>query len=89
MSYETVINELIKVWVLFDPLASSGQALFPIAIQWQRRLIKFERLIFASSKKIGEIKVINLVCASDSANFELEYNSENHLWKLRKVMPKE
>lgn len=85
MSYDTLINESVKVWVFFNPSAGPAH-IFPIAMQWRRRLIKFERLIFTSSKKIGETKVINLVCASDSANFELEYNNENHLWKLKKVM---
>ncbi|OGD92935.1 hypothetical protein A2697_05415 [Candidatus Curtissbacteria bacterium RIFCSPHIGHO2_01_FULL_41_44] len=81
MSYETLINEPITVWVFFD------KGIFPIAMNWRRRLIKFQKLIFTSSKKVGETKILNLICASDSANFELEYDSSNYLWTLKKVMP--
>jgi len=85
---ETSIDEQIKVWVMFDPSTSSGQvSISPIAMNWQRRLIKFTKLIFVGSKKIGQVKIVNLVCASGTANFELEYNTDNNLWRLKKVMP--
>jgi len=87
MSYETLINESIKVWAFFDPSTPLGVNIFPIAMNWRRRLIKFQKLVFASNKKIGEVKILNLVCASETANFELEYNTQNHLWKLKKIMP--
>lgn len=78
MDYE--VNESIKVWAFFD------KEIFPIAISWRRRLIKIQKVIFITTKKVGTVKLINLTCASDSANFELEYNSNNSLWKLKKVM---
>lgn len=88
MSYETLINDPVKVWAFFDPSPNSDQAkLFPIAMNWQRRFIKFEKVIFSSTKRVGETRLVNLVCASDSANFELEYNTGNYLWKVKKVMP--
>ena len=75
---------------IFDPSANSGQAfscpIFPLAMQWRRRLIKLEKVIFSSSKRVGQIKLVSLVCESEGANFELEYNSNNYSWKLRKVM---
>ena len=88
MSYETLIDEPVKVWAFFDPSTSLGVNIFPIAMNWRYRLIKFQKLIFASSKKIGEVKIFNLVCASETTNFELEYNTQNHLWKLKRIMPK-
>ncbi|OGD88055.1 hypothetical protein A2870_00500 [Candidatus Curtissbacteria bacterium RIFCSPHIGHO2_01_FULL_41_11] len=104
MSYDTPINESVSVWAFFDPSADttlsthsinsvqadSGQArIFPIAISWRRRLIKFQKLIFTNTKRVGGVKLIDLVCASENSNFELEYNSDNHLWKLKRVMPRE
>lgn len=83
MSYTTEINEPISVWVFFD------YGIFPIAIKWRKKLIKFRKLIFVSSKKIGQTKILNLICASESANFELEYNGDDYQWKLKKVMPRE
>jgi len=38
---------------------------------------------------VGDVKFLNLVCSSDAANFELEYNSDNYSWKVKKVMPRE
>lgn len=88
MFNDTLIDEQITVWAFFDP--SSGPAhIFPIAMNWRRRLIKFQKLILATTKRIGETKILRLVCASDTACFELEYNSDNHLWKLKKVMEQE
>ena len=83
MSYDTLIDEPVAVWAFFD------QGIHPIAMNWRRRLVKFQKLIFASTYKVGQVKIINLVCASDTSNFELEYNSDNNLWKLKKVLPKE
>lgn len=96
MSYETAIDEPVKVWALFDPSthstnsvqASSGQAMiFPIAMNWQRRFIKFDKLILKTSKRVGQIKILTLICGSDTANYELEYNCESNLWRVTKVMP--
>lgn len=103
MPYETAIDEPVKVWALFDSSlrqaqgklnseqvlsTSSGQVrIFPIAMSWQRRLVKFEKLILITSKRIGQAKILTLVCSSDTANYELEYNCENPLWKVKKVMP--
>ena len=81
MPYETTIDEPVKVWALFD------HEIFPIAINWQRRLVKFEKLILKTTKRIGQVRVLTLICASDTANYELEYNCENFLWKLKKIMP--
>lgn len=88
MSDDTPINESISVWVFFDPLGKGGK-IFPIAISWRRRLIKFKKLIFVTSHRVGETRLVNLVCAGDSANYEIEYNASNNLWKLVKVMPSE
>lgn len=83
---DTEVNEKIKVWAFFDPSASSGQAgIFPIAISWRRRLIKIEKLVFASSRKDGLTKVVDLVCAGEGANYVLEYNTATYNWKLKKV----
>ena len=81
MSDETQVDDPVKVWAFFD------KGIFPIAMNWQRRFIKFEKVIFTNTKRVGETKLINLVCASTTANFELEYNSDNYLWKVTKVMP--
>lgn len=88
---DTVVDEKIKVWAFFDDsLPSIGNSpIFPIAMNWRRRFVKFQKLIFASSRRVGETKIVKLVCSSDSANFELEFNNSNYLWKLKKVMGKE
>ena len=83
MSYETTIDEPVKVWVFFD------RGLFPIAMNWRRKIIQFKKLIFIGTKREGSVKFLNLVCASDTANFELEYNSENYTWKVKKIMPRD
>jgi len=81
MTHDTLIDEPVAVWAFFD------HGIFPIAILWRRRLVKFQKLIFITSRRLGEKKIVSLVCASDGANYELELNCENHLWKLMKVMP--
>lgn len=88
MSSDATINEPVSVWAFFDPTAGFGQVhISPIAILWRRRLVKFAKLIFVASKRVGEVKIVSLVCAAEGANYELEYNSATHLWKLVKVMP--
>ena len=81
MTEFTLIDESVSVWAFFD------HGIFPIAMNWRRRLVKFQKLIFTNTKRVGGVKFIDLVCASESGNFELEYNSDNHLWKLKRVMP--
>lgn len=77
---DTPIDEHVTVWAFFD----SG--IFPIAMNWRRRLIKFTKVIFTSTKRVGDVKIISLICASETNNFELEYNSSNQVWRLRKVI---
>lgn len=83
MSEDTLINEQVTVWAFFD------HDIFPLAMNWRRRLVKFEKVIFKNTKKLGAVKFVDIVCESNDANFELEYNSDNYLWKLKKIMPKE
>ena len=83
---DTQVNDPIKVWCFFDEASSSAQHLFPIAMNWRRRFVKFSKLVFASSKKVGDIRIVNLVCSSDTANYELEFDTSSYLWKLKKVM---
>lgn len=86
---DTKIDEMVKVWAFFDSSAGSGQArIFPIAMNWNRRFVKFEKLIFSSSKKVGDVRLIDLVCASETSNFELEYNSNDYSWRVKNVLPK-
>lgn len=83
MMSDTYVNEVVTVWVFFD------RGIFPIAMNWRRRLVKFQKLVFTSSKKVGEVKIVSLVCATEGANYELEYNSLDQSWKLKKVMPRD
>lgn len=78
---ETDINEAVTVWAFFD------HGIFPIAMNWRRQIVKFKKTIFTTSKMVGKIKLINLICASETANFELEFDSGSFLWKLKKIMP--
>lgn len=91
MTFDTLIDEPIKVWAFFDPSTSSGQIadIFPIAMNWRRRFVKFEKLIFSTTRSTGEVKMIRLVCASETATFELEFNAATYSWKLKKVMESE
>lgn len=77
---ETEINEKVSVWAFFD-----GD-IFPVAMNWNRRFIKFEKVILKTSRNIGSNTFVDLVCASETANFELEYDSSNYSWKVKKVM---
>lgn len=77
---DTYVNEKVSVWAFFD------KGIFPLAMNWRRRLVKFEKLIFSTNKRIGNVRITNLICASQTANFELEYNNETYSWKLKKVM---
>lgn len=86
MSY-IEINEAVKVWAFFDdglPRSVEG-GIFPIAISWRRRLIRFQKLIFQSARKIGETKIVSLVVSADNSNYELEYNLNTFVWKLKRV----
>ena len=78
---ETLINESIKVWAVFD----SG--ISPVAMNWQNRLIKFDKVILKTDFLKGKTKITNLVCANNNAVYELEYNHQNFLWILKKIMP--
>lgn len=89
MTHDTLVNESISVWAFFSSFGSAQTNLFPIAMNWRRRIIKFDKLVLATSKRVGQTKLINLICASASANYELEYNNETHAWKLKRVMPSE
>lgn len=90
MSSETLINQSVKVWVFFDWDNDRGQNVIqPIAMNWQRRLVKFEKLVLITSRRNGQEKILSLICASDSANYELEYNSQLYSWTLKRIMSKE
>lgn len=82
---DTLINERVKVWVKFDSSDRLGK-IFPVAMSWQNRMIKFKNLIFKSAHRIGEKRFISLVCESDGANFELEFDSESYIWWLKRVV---
>ena len=78
---ETLINESIKVWAVFD----SG--ISPVAMNWQNRLIKFDKVILKTDFFKGTTKINRIVCANNNAAYELEYNHQNFLWILKKIMP--
>ena len=78
---ETLIDESIKVWAVFD----SG--ISPVAMNWKNRLIKFDKVIFKTDSQKGKTKITNLVCTNNNAAYELEYNHQNFLWTLKKIMP--
>ena len=77
---ETEIDEKVSVWAFFD-----GD-IFPIAMNWQRRFVKFEKVILKTSRMVGNIRFVDLVCSSQTANFKLEYDSNNYSWRIKKVM---
>lgn len=82
MSLDTPIDEPVKVWAFF------ADGIFPIAMNWRRRFVKFEKVIFSTTKRVGDVRVVDLVCASETSNYELEYNSNDYSWRVKKVMPK-
>ena len=83
---ETEVDEKVSVWAFFDPSTSSGQVISPIAMNWRRRFVKFEKVIFSSVRRVGGTRFVDLVCASEAANFQLEFNSDNYCWRVKKVM---
>lgn len=78
---ETEVDEEVKVWAFFD------RGIFPIAMNWQRRFVKFEKVILTTTKKVGNTRLVDLVCASETSNFQLEFNSDNYSWRVKQVMP--
>lgn len=78
---ETLINESIKVWAVFD----SG--ISPVAMNWHNRQIKFDKVILKTDLFKGKAKITHFVCTNNNASYELEYNHQNYLWTLRKIMP--
>ncbi len=80
---ETEVDEVVKVWAFFD------HGIFPIAMNWQRRFVKFEKLILLTTKMVGNNKIVDLICASDSANYELEFNADTYNWKVKRVLSKD
>jgi hypothetical protein len=82
------IDERVEVLVRFDSTSSVGK-IFPVAMTWKDRTIQFKDLIFTSAHRVGEKRFLSLVCQSDSANFELEFDSESYCWWLRKVVAQE
>ena len=78
---ETAVGESIKVWAAFD----SG--ISPIAMHWQNRLIKFDKVILKTDLLRGKTKISRIVCTNNNAAYELEYNHQNYSWKLIKIMP--
>ncbi|MBI4037763.1 hypothetical protein HY382_01805 [Candidatus Curtissbacteria bacterium] len=89
MTSDVLINEKIKVWAFFDETPVNGTSIFPIAVSWRRRLIRLDKLIFSSSRRVGHEKILGLVCRGENANYELEYNTSTHSWRMRKVMSTE
>ncbi len=77
---ETEVDEKVSVWAFFD-----GD-IFPIAMNWQRRFVKFEKVILKTSRMVGNIRFVDLICSSQTANFKLEYDSSNYSWRVKKVM---
>lgn len=75
-----LVNERVKVWAVFD------NGIFPIAMDWNNRRVKFKNLIFKSAHRVGEKRFLSLVCQSESANFELEFDSESYVWWLKRVV---
>ena len=78
---ETLINESIKVWAVFD----SG--ISPVAMNWRNRQIKFDKVILKTDLFKGKTKITHFVCTNNNASYELEYNHQNYLWTLKKIMP--
>lgn len=77
---ETEVDEKVCVWAFFD-----GD-IFPIAMNWQRRFVKFEKVILKTSRVVGNVRFVDLICSSQTANFKLEYDSSNYSWRVKKVM---
>lgn len=75
-----LVNERVKVWAVFD------NGIFPIAMDWNNRRIKFKNLIFKSAHRVGEKRFLSLICQSGGANFELEFDSESYVWWLKRVV---
>lgn len=77
---ETEVDDEVKVWAFFD------RGIFPIAMNWNRRFVKFEKVILKTSRMMGNTRFVDLVCSSQTANFKLEYDSSSYSWKVKKVM---
>lgn len=75
-----LVNERVKVWAVFD------NGIFPIAMDWNNRRVRFKNLIFKSAHRVGEKRFLSLVCQSEGANFELEFDSESYVWWLKRVV---
>ncbi len=79
---DTDVDDRVKVWAFFD------SSIFPIAMNWRRRYIKFERVILTTVKKVGGVRLVDFVCAGEGANYKIEYNTSDYSWKVKRVMDK-
>lgn len=77
------IDEAVRVWAFFD------RKIFPIAMNWRRRYIKFDKTILMTIRRVGDVRMVDLICVGEGANYQLEYNSSNYLWKVKRVMEKD
>lgn len=85
---ETEVNEQVSVWAFFDT-GHETTRISPIAMNWRRRFIKFEKLVLITAKRVGGVKLLDLICASNGSTYELEYNTLSSLWRVKKVMSRE
>lgn len=85
---DTEVDEQVSVWAFFDT-GQEATRISPIAMNWRRRFIKFEKLVLITAKRVGGVKLLDLICASDSSTYELEYNTLSSLWRVKKVMSRE
>lgn len=85
---ETEVDEQVSVWAFFDT-GQETTRISPIAMNWRRRFIKFEKLVLTTTKKVGGVKILDLICASDGSSYQLEYNTVSSLWRVKKVMGKD
>jgi hypothetical protein len=85
---DTEVDEPVSIWAFFDT-GHEATRVSPVAMNWRRRLVRFDKLVLTTIRKVGGVKLMDLVCSSEGANFLLEYNSDNHLWRLKKVMSRD
>lgn len=79
---DTSVDEHIKVWAFFD------SSIFPIAMNWRRRYVKFEKVILTTARRVGNARLLDFVCAGEGANYQIEYDTSNYSWKVKRVMDK-
>lgn len=78
--YGETFNESLRVIAYF----SNGKIL-PATLFVKNRPINIKRVVFSSTKRLGQVEVVTFSLASETAVYEVEFNKNTCEWNLKNV----